>query len=157
MSIISLSLKFSIDCAHCGNTLPVNKAAERMLCSGCGEETLIPLALWQKLVTKHLIEASTFKPETDTWANGILGGVGSYSMVFGKMLPRCAGCGGRSIVCLKLLKKDTPSFAVPGVAKSGVCANHLCGLTKWYPILNSWLGKNRLVIQVARLKAAKKE
>ena len=94
MSIISLSLKFSIDCAHCGKTLPINKAAERILCNKCGEETSTPLPLWQRLVTKHLIDASILKPGTDSWANGMLAGVGSYSMVFGKMLPRCTeGCG----------------------------------------------------------------
>jgi hypothetical protein len=95
MSVISLSLKFSIDCANCGETLPVNKASKRILCDRCNEETFIPLVLWQKLVTENLVEATTLKPETSSWANGVLAGVGSYSIVYGNMLPRCSdGCGG---------------------------------------------------------------
>ena len=73
MSMISLSLEFSIQCTNCGETLPVNKAAEKILCDRCGEETQTPLALWQKLVTRPLVDASTLKPETDSWANGYVG------------------------------------------------------------------------------------
>ncbi|TES92831.1 MAG: hypothetical protein E3J87_04030 [Candidatus Cloacimonadota bacterium] len=120
MSIISLSLKFSIDCAHCGETLPINKAAEKILCDRCGEETLTPLVLWQKLVTEHLVDASTLKPETDTWANGMLAGVGSYSMVFGNMLPRCTdGCGAIWPLdsVLEIAEKEHTEFCCTGCGK----------------------------------------
>lgn len=64
------------------------------MCDRCGKDTPTPLPLWQKLVTGHLVDASALKPETNTWANGILAGVGNYSMEFGHMLPRCTdGCG----------------------------------------------------------------
>jgi predicted RNA-binding Zn-ribbon protein involved in translation (DUF1610 family) len=94
MGYISLSLKMSIYCSNCRETLPINKAAERILCNNCGEETFTPLIMWKRLVTPQLTDAMDMKPETDSWANGILGGLGSYSMEFGKMLPRCEdGCG----------------------------------------------------------------
>ncbi|MCF6366525.1 MAG: hypothetical protein L3J35_10030 [Bacteroidales bacterium] len=94
MSIKSISLKFSIDCSNCGDTLPINKAAEKILCNTCGEVSFAPVELWQKLVTENLVEATTFKPETDSFSNGIIGGFGNFSMIFGNMIPRCAdGCG----------------------------------------------------------------
>ena len=94
MSFISLSLKWSVECSNCRESLPVNKAAERIVCHHCGEETDTPLPLWQRLVTPQLTEAIDMKEETHTWANGMMAGLGSYSMEFGKMLPRCEeGCG----------------------------------------------------------------
>ncbi|HON80160.1 MAG TPA: hypothetical protein PK544_16845 [Spirochaetota bacterium] len=94
MGFTSLSLKWSVECSNCRESLPVNKAAERILCHHCGEETDTPLPLWQRLVTPQLTEAIDMEDETDSWANGMMAGLGSYSMEFGKMLPRCEdGCG----------------------------------------------------------------
>lgn len=94
MGFISLSLKWSIECGNCRESLPVNKAAERIVCDRCGEETHTPLPLWQRLVTPQLTDAIDMKAETNSWANGMMAGLGSYSMEFGKMVPRCEdGCG----------------------------------------------------------------
>lgn len=120
MALISLCFKWTIDCGNCGAKLPVNKAAERVLCSACGEETVTPLALWRRLVTPQLTEALDAKPESSTWANGMMAGLGSYSMEFGWMAPRCeGGCGAVWPLeqVLVLAREGAAHFACTGCGK----------------------------------------
>ncbi len=88
----SLFLKFEIVCGKCGESLAVNSAAESILCVRCFSHTNIPVEFWQSLVTPQLVQASKMDTETDTWANGITAGIGSYKMEFGRQTPRCQNC-----------------------------------------------------------------
>ena len=94
MGYISLCLKWSLNCNNCGALLPVNKAAESIMCASCGFENLTSSDLWEMIVAPQLNEAIGMEPETNTYANGMVGGLGTYSMEFGQMVPRCEnGCG----------------------------------------------------------------
>ncbi len=88
----SLILKFSIECANCSQPLPVNRASESIQCVHCLEQTQTPVELWDALITPRLLEACNMEPGTDTWAKGMMAGIGSYRLTFGCQNPRCPEC-----------------------------------------------------------------
>jgi hypothetical protein len=92
MSLTSVGLTFTSECPFCRNPLPVNQASELTLCAKCWNQVPTPLNLWQFLISKRLNEASVMNPETDTWATGIVAGLGNYRLTFGNLAPRCGEC-----------------------------------------------------------------
>lgn len=90
----SIFLEFSITCSHCDQPLPVNRVAESILCPHCQASTETPVYLWQTLAAPCLLEAANMKPDSDSWANGIMAGVGTYRSSFGQHAPQCRECNG---------------------------------------------------------------
>ncbi|GEM_PF-1797808 len=94
MSMKSIFLELSITCSRCERPLPVNRAAESVLCPHCNSTAEMPVGIWQTVATPRLLEAASMKPGSDSWATGIMAGMGSYRSSFGQQAPRCRTCNG---------------------------------------------------------------
>ncbi len=93
MAIRSVWLEFNLQCRSCGETLPVNCAAESILCIKCGAHTPTPEYLWAYLVTASLVKATGLEPGKESWAKGLHASIGSYGMTYGRSDPKCRECG----------------------------------------------------------------
>lgn len=88
-----LHLRLSLQCQKCGESLPVNRAAETMLCVRCFENAETTAALWQFLVTPRLAQAFNMQEHEESRAKGLHASIGSYDITFGRKRPQCSACG----------------------------------------------------------------
>lgn len=93
MAIQSVWIEFNLQCRKCGDTLPVNCAAELFICLRCKTKNVVPQILWSKLITKYLIEATGMEMNEDSWADGYIHPVGAYRLTFGRCELICKDCG----------------------------------------------------------------
>lgn len=88
-----IHVQFTISCSHCGRPLPVNGAAQTVLCEACHGRTDTPVELWQSLVAQELNASCNMESEKVSEARGMMASVGSYLLDYGYYAPRCHSCG----------------------------------------------------------------
>ncbi len=122
MAVKSIGITFTSECSYCRNPLPVNQASEVTLCPKCGNMVQTPVELWELLIAKRLAEASDMEQETDSWATGMIAGLGNYRLTFGNLAPRCGSCEAllslESLLALALEKETKFSCSACGAISS---------------------------------------
>ena len=93
MVIRSVWINFNLQCRKCSKTLPVNRAAESIVCMKCGAHNSTSQEFWSYLITAYLIDATGMELGEESWAKGIFASIGSYNITFGRTDPSCRNCG----------------------------------------------------------------
>lgn len=115
-----LFVEFVMECGHCRQPLPVNRFADRLWCSHCGQATETALNFWTFFVSPRLNQACNMEPQTDTWAKGMHFHIGSYAMTFGNKNPCCPACEEEWEIAdiEKALRRGSNAYQCPGCGSS---------------------------------------
>lgn len=90
MSLIGIHIEAIVECPKCSAGVPINGAAESVLCSQCQHTIEMPEERWTTIFGDLFGEAATYKVGEGSNAT-IMSGL-TYKVTYGRVEPRCSAC-----------------------------------------------------------------
>ena len=89
--MLGLMIELRTTCQRCGNPLPINAVADRIICKSCNHPTEIDDELWVTLLEDAFAEHASFE-ENEGQSSTMMTGGGTWEITYGRQKPRCGVC-----------------------------------------------------------------
>jgi len=114
VSLIGVHIEAIVECPKCSAGVPINGAAQSLLCSQCQHTIEMSLERWVNIFSDLIGEAATYKEGAGSNAT-IMSGL-TYKVTYGRVAPRCQAC-----------KHDLSDDVLEAAADAGSLSCPSCG------------------------------